>query len=31
MNPDTTAFLVMLWAAFAITAWCVAKWAGWLR
>ena len=31
MNPDTTAFLVMLWAAFAITAWCGAKWAGWLR
>lgn len=30
MNPDTAAFLVMLWAAFAITAWCVAKWAGWI-
>ena len=30
MNPHTTAFLVMLWAAFAITAWCVAKWAGWI-
>lgn len=30
MNPHTAAFLVMLWAAFAITAWCVAKWAGWI-